>query len=52
MKIVIINGSPRINGLTAGILHVIGKSLISLGAEVEFYNLSELTMSQCRGCCA
>lgn len=52
MKIVIINGSPRVNGLTAGILHVIGKSLISLGAEVEFYNLSELTMSQCRGCCA
>lgn len=52
MKILIINGSPRVNGLTAGILHVIGKSLISLGAEVEFYNLSELTMSQCRGCCA
>ena len=52
MKIVIINGSPRVNGLTAGILHAIGKSLISLGAEVEFYNLSELTMSQCRGCCA
>ena len=52
MKIVIINGSPRVNGLTAGILHVIGKSLISQGAEVEFYNLSELTMSQCRGCCA
>ena len=52
MKIVIINGSPRVNGLTAGILHVIEKDLISLGAEVEFYNLSELTMSQCRGCCA
>ena len=52
MKIVIINGSPRVNGLTAGILHVIGKSLISQGADVEFYNLSELTMSQCRGCCA
>ena len=52
MKIVIINGSPRVNGLTAGILHVIEKGMISLGAEVEFYNLSELTMSQCRGCCA
>ena len=52
MKIVIINGSPRINGLTAGILHTLERSLLAQGAEVEFYNLSELTMSQCRGCCA
>jgi len=52
MKIVIINGSPRVNGLTAGILHTLERSLLTQGAEVEFYNLSELTMSQCRGCCA
>lgn len=52
MKIVIINGSPRVNGLTAGILHVIEKSLASRSAEVEFHNLSELSMSQCQGCCA
>ena len=51
MKIVIINGSPRVNGLTAGILHTLERSLLTQGAEVEFYNLSELTMSQCRGCC-
>ena len=52
MKIVIINGSPRINGLTAGILHTLERSLLAQGAVVEFYNLSELSMSQCRGCCA
>ena len=52
MKILIINGSPRVNGLTAGILHSLEKSLITQGADVEFYNLSELSMSQCRGCCA
>ena len=52
MKIVIINGSPRVYGLTAGILHCIEKHLVSQGAEVEFFNLSELSMSQCRGCCA
>lgn len=52
MKIIIINGSPRVNGLTAGILHTLEISLITQGADVEFYNLSELSMSQCRGCCA
>jgi len=52
MKIVIINGSPRINGLTAGILHALERNLIAQGADVEFFNLSELSMSQCRGCCS
>lgn len=52
MKIVIINGSPRVNGLTAGILHRLEDSLNSQGAEVVFCNLSELSMSQCRGCCS
>ena len=52
MKIVIINGSPRTDGVTAAILHSIEKQLQSCGAEVEFYNLSSLNMSQCRGCCA
>ena len=52
MKIVIINGSPRVNGLTSGILHTLGETLLRQGAQVDFYNLSELTMAQCRGCCA
>lgn len=52
MKILIINGSPRVNGLTAGILHTLEETLLRQGAQVDFYNLSELTLSQCRGCCA
>ena len=31
MKIVIINGSPRVNGLTAGILHTLERSLLTQG---------------------
>ncbi len=52
MKIVIINGSPRRNGATAVLLHSIEKQLLSHGADVEYYDLSVLNMSQCRGCCA
>jgi multimeric flavodoxin WrbA len=51
MKIVIINGSPRRNGATAALLHSIEKQLLLLGADVEYYDLSALNMSQCRGCC-
>lgn len=52
LKIVIINGSPRTSGLTSAILHGIERSLLEQGEEVVFYNLSELSMSQCKGCCA
>ena len=52
MKIVIINGSPRENGLTASILHRLERYLSDQGADVEFYDLSALNISQCRGCCA
>ena len=52
MKIVIINGSPRQNGLTAGILHHLERCLTEQGADIEFYDLSKLKISQCRGCCA
>ena len=51
MKIVIINGSPRENGLTATILRNIGKNMEELGANVEYFDLVRLTMSQCQGCC-
>lgn len=52
MKIVIINGSPRTDGVTAFILHGMEEQLSMLGAEVEYYNLNELNMRQCKGCCA
>lgn len=52
MKIIIINGSPRKNGLTAGILHTIEDRLTQKGAQVSFIELSELDMKPCRGCCS
>ena len=52
MKIAIINGSPRTDGFTASILLGMEEQLKILGAEVDYYNLSSLTMSQCKGCCA
>ncbi len=51
MNIIIINGSPRKNGLTAGILHIIEKRLIERGADVSFYDLSALDFRPCAGCC-
>ena len=52
MKIIIINGSPRGNGLTASILHEIEKNLVKRNVGVAYYNLAELSMAQCRGCCS
>ena len=52
MNIIIINGSPRKNGITAYMLHLIESNLINKGATTEFYNLSELNISHCLGCCA
>ena len=52
MKIVIINGSPRTEGATAAVLRSMEKELLICGAEVDYYDLSLLTMSQCKGCCA
>lgn len=52
MKIVIINGSPRNNGSTAHILNSMQKHLeTKRGVTIHFYNLSELNMHTCRGCC-
>ena len=54
MKIIIINGSPRTNGLTASLLHSIEKNLKSRSADIdtEYFDLSRLSMSQCVGCCS
>ncbi len=52
MNIVIINGSPRANGATAKILHVIEERLIQReNILVEFVDISNLKMSPCTGCC-
>lgn len=51
MAIVIINGSPRTNGLTAAILRQYQIRLHEKGnVETQYYNLSELTMDYCKGC--
>ena len=39
MQILIINGSPRKNGVTAAVLHRIEENLRGAGIEVLFYNL-------------
>ena len=52
MKIIVINGSPRTNGLTAAMLHRLADSLLQKGADVQYYDLSLLNIKQCRGCCA
>ena len=52
MKIIVINGSPRTNGLTASILHTIGSELMSSGNDVEYVDLADLDMAHCRGCCS
>lgn len=52
MKIVIINGSPRKNGATAGILREMEKRLAEKGAETEFFNICDMDISPCRGCCS
>lgn len=51
MKVIIINGSPRTQGITAATLHKLEQELLDNDVEVEFYNLSELNMSHCLGCC-
>jgi len=51
MRIIIINGSPRLNGFTAAILHGMEEALRGKNADVEYYDLSGLSISQCQGCC-
>ena len=52
MKIVIINGSPRTDGLTATILNGIADTLTDKNVDVDYYDLGRLSMAQCLGCCA
>jgi len=52
MKVIIINGSPRTTGSTATLLHEIEDRLRCKDVDVEYFDLSRLSMSQCEGCCA
>lgn len=50
MKVIIINGSPRVKGSTATILHQIGNELIATGVETEYFDLKALQINSCSGC--
>lgn len=52
MKILIINGSHRKNGATALILHEMYQKLETYpNAEIQFYNVADLNLNYCVGCC-
>ena len=52
MKIIIINGSYRKNGATALILHEMYKKLGTYpNVEIQFYNVADLNLKYCVGCC-
>ncbi|MCR4776412.1 MAG: flavodoxin family protein [Saccharofermentans sp.] len=52
MKIVIINASPRTDGLTSTLLKGISDTLSDKNVDVSYYDLGRLSMAQCLGCCA
>ncbi len=53
MKIVIVNGSPRKNGATAKVLEEFARQLRMCGdIDVAAYQISDLRMEFCKGCCA
>lgn len=52
MKIILINGSPRKNGATASILLAMADRLAEKGAETELFNIGDMDISPCRGCCS
>ena len=52
MKIIIINGSHRKNGATALILHEMYQKLETYpNVEIQFYNVADLNLKYCVGCC-
>lgn len=51
MKIIIINGSPRVKGSTAKILHAIQEKMDSYeNVTTYYYNLATLKFDFCKGC--
>lgn len=52
MKVLIFNGSPRSKGATSTVLHRIETELKKGDVEVDFYDLGNIEMSHCTGCCS
>lgn len=51
-KILILNGSPRKNGATAGLIRAFTEGALSAGSEVEEIYLYDLNVNDCIGCLA
>ena len=50
MKTIVINASPRKKWNTAEVMQAAQKGAESVGAETEFFNLSDLVFKGCRSC--
>ena len=50
MKTIILNGSPRKNWNTATLLKEAKRGAESVGAEVEYIDLFDLSYTGCRSC--
>ncbi len=50
MKLLLLNGSPKKNGVVAALADAVAESAINDGCEVERVNLYELTMRPCIAC--
>jgi multimeric flavodoxin WrbA len=50
MKIVVINGSPKPGGFTAGALDIISERLVSRGAQVRAFRIADQRIGECTGC--
>ncbi|MFA6075804.1 MAG: flavodoxin family protein [Negativicutes bacterium] len=50
MKIVVLQGSPRVNGNTAQLAKEVIKPLEAKNAEIKWYNLNQLNIRGCQSC--
>lgn len=52
MKLLILNGSPRKDGIVARMLHTVGSEAITRGITTVFLDISDLQVQPCKGCMA
>jgi len=52
MKVIIINGSPRVNGATGQILSKIAETIMKMdsNASIDYFDLAKLNLNYCLGC--
>ena len=52
MKVILLNGSPKLKGCTYTALKIIENELINEGIEVKFYEVGNKPVIGCTGCTA